>query len=257
MSDPTNNPPDDSSRPSDTPPPPPPGAGSTPPPPPGAGSTPPPPPPPGAGTQGSYGTGPGAPPPPGGWQQPGPGWQQPMPPPTGQTVTGGVGQPADLLPRFLARLVDYVLLAVVNSIIGLIVVGTILGLDTATTGPGFTMGSGDAWLAGAVSSLISTAISLGYFALMESSQGQTVGKMLLKLETRGPSGGRPTMAEALKRNAFVAIGLLGIVPILGFVGGLLSLAAVIMIAVTINQDTVTRRGWHDKFAGGTTVYKIG
>ena len=180
-----------------------------------------------------------------------------MPPPSGQTVTGGIGQPADLLPRFLARLIDFVLIAVVNSIIGLIVIGAMLGLDAGTSGPGFTFGSGEAWAAGAISSLISTAISLGYFTLMESTQGQTLGKMLVKLETRGPGGGRPTVAEALKRNAFVAIGLLGVVPMLGFLGSLLSLAAVIMIAVTINQDTVTRHGWHDNFAGGTTVYKIG
>ena len=31
----------------------------------------------------------------------------------------------------------------------------------------------------------------------------------------------------------------------------------IMIAVGINSDTVDRQGWHDKFAGGTRVLKIG
>ena len=30
-----------------------------------------------------------------------------------------------------------------------------------------------------------------------------------------------------------------------------------MIAVSINNDTVRRQGWHDQFAGGTYVLKVG
>ncbi len=30
-----------------------------------------------------------------------------------------------------------------------------------------------------------------------------------------------------------------------------------MIAVGINSDTVRRQGWHDHFAGGTYVLKVG
>ena len=122
---------------------------------------------------------------------------------------------------------------------------------------GWGMGSGASWAASAVASVVTAAITLAYFAFLESSRGQTVGKMLLKLETRGPTGGRPTMEQAVRRNAFTAIGVLGIIPFFGFLAGLLSLAAVIMIAVTINKNTETRRGWHDDFAGGTTVVKIG
>ena len=208
------------------------------------------PPPPPAG-QGSYGTTPPPPPPPGEWQQPGA-----MPPPV-QGQTGGVGQPADLLPRFVARLIDFVLLGFVNALlVSVVVVGLIMGANSgAATGWGMNNGAGFA--ANAVSSVVSAAIALGYFALMESKRGQTLGKMIMKLETRGPDGGRPTMEQALRRNAFTAIGVLGIIPFFGFLAGLLSLAAVIMIAVTINKDTETRRGWHDDFAGGTTVVKIG
>jgi hypothetical protein len=65
------------------------------------------------------------------------------------------------------------------------------------------------------------------------------------------------MEQALKRNAFTAIGILGIVPFLGLVASLLMLAAVIMIAVTISNNTTTRHGWHDDFAGGTQVIRIG
>jgi hypothetical protein len=81
--------------------------------------------------------------------------------------------------------------------------------------------------------------------------------MLLKLKTQGPRGGNPSIEQALRRNAFTAIGILGITPYVGFLGSLLSLAAVITIMVTINNDNTTRHGWHDNFAGGTTVVRVG
>ncbi len=216
------------------------------------GTTPPPPPP----GQGSYGTTPPPPPPPGG--QPG---SQPgaMPPPSyqGGAGTGGVGQPADLWLRFGARLIDFVLLMIVNFVVvGIVVVGMLIGTSGGSLS-GFGVNNGTSWAASAVSSILTTLITLAYFTFLESSRGQTVGKMLLKLETRGPDGGRPSVEQALKRNAFTAIGILGIIPVLGFIAPLLSLAAVIMIAVTINNNPTTRRGWHDDFAGGTTVVRTG
>ena len=66
------------------------------------------------------------------------------------------------------------------------------------------------------------------------------------------------MEQSLRRNSFYAIQLAYIVPIVGAIfGGLAMLVAVIMIAVGINNDTVNRQGWHDRFAGGTRVFKIG
>jgi uncharacterized RDD family membrane protein YckC len=103
--------------------------------------------------------------------------------------------------------------------------------------------------------VISALIALAYFTLMEANRGQTIGKMLLKLQTRGPGGGRPTTQEALRRNAFTAIPILGIIPVLGALAGLLSFIAMITIAVTISRNTVTRQGWHDDYAGGTTVMR--
>ena len=66
----------------------------------------------------------------------------------------------------------------------------------------------------------------------------------------------PSLEEAARRNCWVAFGVLGVVPVVGgFVGGLASLVAVILIAVGINGDTVNRQAWHDRFAGGTRVVK--
>ena len=66
------------------------------------------------------------------------------------------------------------------------------------------------------------------------------------------------MEQAVRRNIWTGFGIAGVVPIIGsLIGGLAELAAVIMIAVNINGDTVRRQHWFDKFAGGTQVLKIG
>ncbi len=153
--------------------------------------------------------------------------------------------------RFLARLIDLVLVGIVNAVI---VAGVVIGSMMGETGSAF--GPGSTVAAGLVASVLSVAISLGYFAYLESSRGQTVGKMLLKLETRGPGGGRPTLEQAVKRNIFIAIGLTSWIPVLGFFAGLALLAAYIMVAVTISNSP-TKQGWHDTFAGGTSVVKVG
>lgn len=193
---------------------------------------------------------PGPPPPP-----PGQGSYQPGAAPPPMQAASGIGQPAALWPRFFARGIDFILLAVVNAfIVGFIIVGVVMG--STATGAGFGVGSNFA--ASAISSILSAAIALGYFSFMESSTGQTLGKMVLKLETRGPDGGHPTLEQAMRRNAWTAIGVIGVLPIIGGVlSGILSLVAVITIAVTISNNTATRQGWHDDFAGGTTVVKIG
>ena len=170
---------------------------------------------------------------------------------------GGIGQPADLGPRFVARLLDFILLGVVSGIIGsTIVAGMLMGADASVFST-YGIGRSVSNAANAVTSVISALIALGYFTLMEANRGQTLGKMVLKLQTQGPGGGLPTMEAALRRNAFTAIPVLGVIPVLGALSGLLSLIAIITIAVTIHRNTSTHRGWHDDFAGGTTVVRIG
>ncbi len=173
-------------------------------------------------------------------------------PPPPMQAPSGVGQPADLLMRFLARLIDFVILGVINVIlVSVVVVGAIMGSG------GGMLGTGNTFAASAVASVIEALIYLGYFSLMESRNGQTIGKMLLKLQTQGPDGRTPTLEQAVRRNIWVAFGILGVVPIVGgVIGALAELGAVIAIAVTINSSP-TRQGWHDQFAGNTKVIKIG
>lgn len=218
----------------------------------------------------------GAPPPPtGGYQQPpapGQAYQQPGPTgaqtPPAQPPYGGyepaqpyagtasrAGRPGELMDRFIARLIDHVILFVANMVIVSFLVVSIL--LSGSMGGGFGFGSGGSYFSRVVGAVLGAAIYLAYFAYLESSRGQTIGKMVMKLETRGEGGGRPTLEEAVKRNIWVAFGVLSIVPIIGGVlSGLGQLAAMILIAVGISGDAVRRQGWHDKFAG-TQVVKVG
>jgi len=156
-------------------------------------------------------------------------------------------RPGELLDRFLARFIDGVLVGIVYAVVGLALIG------------GLLLGTIDSWfVTNLVTTVVLVGLQLGYFIYLDSTRGQTVGKMLLKLRVLGPQGGLPTMEESLRRNIWIAAGLAAVVPIVGsLVGGVAQLVAVIMIAVGINGDTINRQAWHDHFAGGTRVVKEG
>lgn len=167
-------------------------------------------------------------------------------------VGGGYGpQPGNLLDRFLARLIDHVLIGIVNAIIISVVVVGLIGLDGASP-----LGYGGSFAASAVAAIVGVAIGLGYFAFMESRQGQTLGKMVMKLHVEGASGGHPTVEESIKRNWWLAIGLVGIIPIIGILGSIATLVVVILIAVQINNDPERRPQLSDRLAE-TKVVKEG
>lgn len=159
---------------------------------------------------------PGPPPgPPGGPPPPGP------PPAGGQPPAGGVPTgTASLGQRIGARLLDYIIVGIPGAIV--------LGLTGLFRG--FFGG------------MILSALWFGYFAFMESNRGATVGKSILNLNVVTDDGSLPSLEQAAKRNIWM---LAGLVP---FVGGLLALAAVIVIIVTISNNAYNR-GYHDEFAG--------
>jgi uncharacterized RDD family membrane protein YckC len=212
-------------------PPPQPSYGAPPPPPPYGAPAPPPP----------Y----GAPPPPYGAPPPGAGYTPPYTAPMGGAPgmpMSGVGQPGNLGDRFVARLIDGVIVGV-----AVVVLNIVLAFISSS------------WiLTGFISAIATTALYLGYFGYLESSRGQTIGKQVMKLKVFGPDRvSNPTMEQAIRRNIFMGFGLLRIIPIVGGVlSGLAGLAAVIVIVVNINSDP-QRQHWFDKFAGGTQVIKIG
>lgn len=158
-----------------------------------------------------------------------------------QPVAGAQG--ADIGIRFVARLIDHVILAIALFVVLVpLVIGAIFtDLDTNPLTGGFGLGS-------LVSGVVSAALVIFYFAYLESSRGQTIGKMLMSIRTVGPDGGNPTFEQAFKRNLWY---VLGIIPILG---GFAQLAAAIYIAVTVSNSP-TNQGWHDEFAATTQVLK--
>lgn len=162
----------------------------------------------------------------------------------------GHGTPAGLGERFLARLIDAVILLVVSIVVGVVLVG---GLLTSGGGDADSMNTATAF-----GTMLTVAVQFGYYGLLDSSQGGTLGKKALKLRVVAPDGtSRVTFVQSVQRNIFYALSLLGLVPFLGLVGNLVSLGAVILIAVQISQDPARRQGWHDRFAGGTQVVKAG
>jgi uncharacterized RDD family membrane protein YckC len=166
-------------------------------------------------------------------------------------LAAGVPRPGELLDRFLARLIDFIILAIPTGILYAVFAAIFLN--------GFTYSTGE-WLVFYLFwSVLTVVIQLGYFAYMESSRGQTVGKIVMKLKTFGPDGAsNPTMEQAIRRNSWLALNLIAIVPFIGSIfAGLAELAAVILIAVGINGDAVRRQHWFDNFAGGTQVMKVG
>ena len=156
---------------------------------------------------------------------------QPQPEPYGQPggyPPPGGQQPGELIPRFAARFIDGIIVLIVWLVL-------VLVTDTLSS----------FWLTG----LFSGLLTFLYFLAFESTQGWTPGKKLLGLSVRGPGGApKPDVQQAAIRNVWT---LLNIIP---FIGGLLTVIAIIVIAVTINGSP-TKQGKHDELAGGTQVVK--
>jgi len=148
-------------------------------------------------------------------------------------MTAGIGQPGNLVDRFLARLIDFVIVGIPAVILQFIFQAAV----------GY-------WAGLFIGGVITAVLFIGYFGYFESNRGQTIGKQVMKLKVEGPGGGNPTMEQAVRRNIW---GAFGIIPC---IGGVAELVAVILIAVNINSDP-QRQHWFDKFAGGTKVTKIG
>ena len=171
-------------------------AGSTPPP----GEPTPPPPPPAA-----------APPP------PNPGTVPPPPPPPAGAVAPGMpgaaygpGQPGSLLDRFLGRLID----------------SLVIGIPTVIVVTILAVASGSWLVSNLIAGVLYSAAYVGYFAFMESSRGQGIGKQVMKLKVVGPDGvNNPTMEQAVRRNIWLGAFILYVIPILGPLLGLLIILA--------------------------------
>jgi uncharacterized RDD family membrane protein YckC len=138
------------------------------------------------------------------------------------------GRPGTLGIRWGARIIDGLL------------VGLVAGLLASLFNSGTSI---------MVTGIFTGLLMFVYFVAFEVTQGRTLGKRLLGLSVRGPGGApKPTLQQSAIRNAFTVL------PVLPFLGGFLSVVAMIVIAVTINSSP-TKQGKHDEMAGGTQVVK--
>lgn len=150
-------------------------------------------------------------------------------PPQGASGYGGLGK------RLLARIIDYLIVAVPMGILLAVLPGIRVGGD----------------LGNALTSLV----AFGYFVFLETSQGATLGKKALSIAVTGDAGATVRVDASMRRNWWMLLGLLSGIPVIGWLAGLASLAIVILIAVTISSDP-RNQGWHDKL-GGTLVVDRG
>ena len=148
-----------------------------------------------------------------------------MPGPTGAGLGSRVG----------ARLLDVLIVGIPLSIV-LALIGVGAG---AVIDPGDVGGQ---WL----SSLAYSLLWFGYFVWFESNQGATLGKRIVGIRVIDRQGAPPSNGQAAKRNLWM---LLGLIPLLG---GLLWLAAVIAIMITIASGT-DMQGFHDQVADTAVV----
>ncbi|CAA0134319.1 Uncharacterised protein [Mycolicibacterium vanbaalenii] len=148
--------------------------------------------------------------------------------PQGYPPPGGAQQPGGLGLRFAARVIDGVIVGIVGGII-------VYAIGMAS----------NIWITG----LFTGALTFLYYLAFEVTQGWTPGKKLLGLRVHGPGGAaKPTVQQSAIRNSWTLL------PIVPFVGGLLGVVAIVIIAITINGSP-TKQGKHDEFAGGTQVVK--
>ena len=148
--------------------------------------------------------------------------------PAPQIGYGYASNPGGLGLRWGARVIDGLLVTIVAWVLAMVV--------------------------GASSSILVTGLFTGalmfvYFVAMEVTQGRTLGKMLLGLSVRGAGGAaKPDLKQSAIRNSWTLL------PVIPYVGGLLGVIAIIVIAVTISGSP-TKQGKHDELAGGTQVVK--
>jgi uncharacterized RDD family membrane protein YckC len=162
----------------------------------------------------------------------------PPPPPSGPPAGAPTGQlvPVGPWPRLGARIIDGLVLFIPNAILAAV-------LTDDTTGSFGGVGSENLLYL-----LVTTLLGFAYAVWLEASRGQTVGKMALGFKVVGPDGRVPAPDVALRRNAWL---LLGLIPVLG---GVLSFVAAVAIGITISKDPF-KRGTHDNFAGGSAVVR--
>ncbi len=150
--------------------------------------------------------------------------------------------------RVLARLVDGLVLMVPSILVIVLVAGTsffsaILGGDISALTSSAPMLI--------VAGLINAAMAAAYEAFTTSTYGGTLGKLALGLRVILPDGGMLDLQQALIRYLlYGAGGLIGLIPVIGLLGSLLTLVDNVSAAFDPQKRTI-----HDRLAHTFVVKK--
>lgn len=149
-------------------------------------------------------------------------------------------QPAHVGKRVGAYIIDTILLTVVFVFVG-VLVGLGSGAVPATPE---AISPGQSYMY----SVITAAVTLGYFALLEAGSGQTLAKRMLRIKVTMADGSPVTLEAAFKRRVLFVIG--SVIPL---IGALISFAVPLAALITAIQDDPYNRGFHDRWADTRVV----
>jgi uncharacterized RDD family membrane protein YckC len=180
---------------------------------------------------------------------PAPAWAPPGPAP-GLVYAG-------FWPRTAGYLLDRILLAVVGAVWSVpFVIVPIVQFYQAhpqVTGQSLTPLPADLTNRFLVIGLLGALLDALYFGGLVAWQGRTLGQRVMRIEVvRAEDGGRLPPGRAYLRAAiFWGPGVLGVIPVLGQIAGLVALIG--MVAVAWDPR---KQGWHDKLARSLVVRRV-
>lgn len=150
-------------------------------------------------------------------------------------VPAGGTRPANVGKRVGAYIIDMILLTVVFVIVG-VIVGLGSGAVPATPE---AVSPGQSYMY----SVITAALTLAYFVMLEASSGQTLAKRMLRIKVVMADGSPVTLEAAFKRRVLFVIG--SVIPL---IGALISFGVPLAALITAIQDEPDNQGFHDRWA---------
>lgn len=158
---------------------------------------------------------------------------------------------ADTASRFVAYMVDLIILGLAISI-----ATSFLGLATSTTIERTSVTA----VGGPAGAIVYVLLDLAYFVVSwTGGRRATIGQRIFSIQVGNAFDGRAlTLEQAIRRWIGLGsiIGLLGIVPDLVSVSGLIALVWFIVLLIT-TVNSPTKQGLHDRFANTALVRPAG
>lgn len=160
------------------------------------------------------------------------GGPQPVPGAGADVAAGGTQNLAEPLMRIGARVIDYIIWAIVSIVLGFIFAGGIIAAGGEEE---------VSFVASFVAGLIAIVLITAYETFLVGSRGQTLGKMALSLRVVRMDGSAPDMKDAFMRiMPYTVLGVLGaIIPILPtIVAFIVALVSLVFLFTDEKRQTV-------------------